>query len=147
MARRGTRAESLPGCPAGFPPVTLDGHLQLGDLADVGGHHALGPDVPGGEHAERPGPGGGEEPESAVLAERHLSDKVTTGVEQARVADRYRRSVPRYLALHHGLGSGARGRAHLRPAGRRGAASGAHLPSPTSIGTPTREPYSVHEPS
>ena len=112
-----------------------------------GGHHALGPDVAGGEHAKRPGPGRREEPEPAVLAERHLGHEIPAGVEQARVADRHRRSVPGDPALHHGLGSGVRRRAHLRSAGRRPATIGGHLPSPTSIGTPTREPYSVHDPS
>src|SRR5712691_4258716 len=105
-------------------PAASDGHLQLGYPADVRGHRALGAHPAGGEHPERPAARGGEEPEAAVVAERHLSDEVTAGVQQTGVAG-----------------------GHGGPAARRAASVLAHLPSPTSIGTPTSEPYSVHDPS
>src|SRR5215472_16702595 len=75
--------------PPGELPA-LDSHLELGDLADVGGYRALGPDVARGEHAQRPRPGRGEEPEPAVLAERYLGHELTTRVEQASIAGRHR---------------------------------------------------------
>ena len=58
------------------------------------------------------------------------------------------------LAFHDRLAAGRGGRAD--PAGGRAAAvtaglaafgDGRHRASPSSIGTPTSEPYSVHEPS
>src|ERR1700729_3849783 len=136
-------------CPAGHKPKTtrLDSHLELGDLADVGGNDALGPDVTGSEHAQRPRPGGGEEPEAAVLAERHLGDEFAARVEQARVADGHSGPVLGHMALHDRLGAGILGRAHRCPACRGAAAVNAHLPSPPPTGTPTREPYSVQDPS
>src|ERR1700728_487518 len=152
MARRRTMPDMLVArwdCPAGHEPETtrLDAHLELGDLADVGGNDALGSDVAGSEHAQRPRTRGGEEPEPAVVAERHLGDKFAARVEQARVADGHSGPVLGHPPLHDRLGAGILGRAHRCPACGGTAALSAHLPSPTSIGTPTREPYSVQDPS
>src|SRR5579871_6564883 len=135
-----------PIAPAQAPKGGSDQELDLGDLADVGGHRLLETQVARGENAQRPLAGGGEEAEAAVLAERHLGDELVVGAEQTRVALGHRGVGAEHLALDD------RFLARLVLGDRHAARGGAtaviaHLPSPSSIGTPTSEPYSVHEPS
>ena len=128
----------LPGC--------SDRHVDLRHLAVVRGDGALAAEPAGGEHAERPRAGRGEEPEAAVLTQRDLGHELVTGAEQPRVAGGHRGAVVGDPALHDRLI--ARRRRDGDTASRRAAAViGAHRASPSSIGTPTSEPYSVHEPS
>src|SRR5215471_20155357 len=124
---------------------SLDRHFHPGDLSDVRRHSALGAHSAGGEHAQRPLSWRGEEAEAAVLAERDLGDELVAGAEQPGVAGGYRRAVAEHAPLDDRLLA-------RRVLGDGHAASGSsaavvHLPSPISIGTPTSEPYSVHEPS
>src|ERR1700678_2526293 len=124
----------------------LDGELDRGDVADVGRDGLLEADAAGREHAQRPVAGGGEEAEAPVLAQRHLGHELVAGAEQAGVAGADRFAAAEHAALDDRLLAGlVLGDGHS--AGRRAAGIVAHLPSPISIGTPTSEPYSVHEPS
>src|SRR5215831_13296992 len=115
-------------------------------VAIVGGHRRVGVHAARREHTHDPGPGGGEEAEPAVL-------------EQPRVAGRWRRPAACHVALDNGLARRA-GRhgdtpggcpAALLGSGRllgpAGLAGRAHRASPSSIGTPTSDPYSVQDPS
>src|ERR1700677_3069684 len=125
----------------------LDGELDRGDVADVGRDGLLEADAAGREHAQRPVAGGGEEAEAAVIAERDLGHELVAGAEQARVAGGNRVAAgPQHVPLDDRLLArlvlGDRHSASGRAAGIV-----AHLPSPISIGTPTSEPYSVHDPS
>src|ERR1700677_1381100 len=116
----------------------LDGELDRGDVADVGRDGLLEADAAGREHAQRPVAGGGEEAEAAVLAERDLGHELVARAE--RVAAAEHAALDDRLLARLVLGD-------RHAAGRRAAGIVAHLPSPISIGTPTSEPYSVHEPS
>src|SRR5215831_7291657 len=131
-------------------------------VAVIGGHRRVGVHAARREHTHGPGPGGGEETEPAVLTQRDLGDELTAVVEQPRVAGRRRRPAACHVALDNGLarrpgchgdtpgrcpaallGSGRL----LGPAGPAGPACRAHRASPSSIGTPTSDPYSVQDPS
>src|ERR1700685_1573582 len=144
---RGRTGNGLPrAAREAVPVLSSDQQLDPGDLADVRGHLLLNADRTRSEDAQRPLARLGEEPERAVLAERHLGDELVAGAEQPGVAARHRGATAEHLALDDRLLA----RLVLRDghsACRRAAAVVAHLPSPSSIGTPTSEPYSVHEPS
>src|ERR1700685_2162705 len=122
----------------------LDGELDRCDVADGGRDGLLEADAAGREHAQRPVAGGGEEAEAAVLAERDLGHELVAGAEQARVAGGDRVAAAEHAALDDRL-LARLVLGDLHAAGRRAAGIVAHLPSPISIGTPTSEPYSVHE--
>ena len=89
---------------------------------------------------------GGDDDVLSQLVERDLGDELVTGAEQPGVAGGDRGAaiadVPLDDRLLARLVLGDR-----HSAGGRAAAVVAHLPSPSSIGTPTSEPYSVHDPS
>src|SRR5579859_5733049 len=130
-----------------------DGDVDRGDLAVAGLDRTLGAHPPGGQDAQRPRTGRGEEPEAAVGAQRDLGHELVTGAEQPRVPGGDRGTLTGDLALHDRLVAGRGGRGD---AARGGAAAvrasarrirSAHRASPSSIGTPTSDPYSVHEPS
>src|SRR3954451_17982775 len=109
--------------------------------ADVGGEDALTP-AHGGQRAQLPLPGGGEEPELALGAGHHLGGELVGRVQQPDVGAGDRGPVVPPRALDHRLGGQV-------DAGEAAALLGgaAHAQAPFSIGTPTREPYSVEEPS
>src|SRR6266567_4166860 len=126
----------------------LDHDVHLGDPPVASGDGPVDADSAGSEHPDGPGAGGGEERELAFRAERHLGDEVPAVVEQPRVPGAHRGAVMYDCSLHHGLAVDVdSGQGRLRAAARRCAASVAHPAAPSSIGTPTSEPYSVHEPS
>jgi selenocysteine lyase/cysteine desulfurase len=142
------RHRTLParGAAAAAAPLWwLQAQFHLGDRAVVRGHRALGAQAAGRENPQGPRARRGEEPEPAVVTERHLGHELVAGAEQPRVPGRDRSAVADHVSLHHGLAASRRARAH--PAGRGAAPVVAHRASPSSIGTPTRDPYSVHEPS
>src|SRR5579862_7690750 len=119
----------------------LDGRY----LAVIRLYRTLGAQAAGGQHAHGPRPGSGEEPEAAVLPQRDLGDELVTGAEQPGVPGSHRGAAVDDPAFHHRLASG--GRRLGGPADRRAAPAGAQRASPSSIGTPTSDPYSVQEPS
>src|SRR6185437_4598480 len=126
--------------------MTSDQELDLGHLADVRGDFLLEAEVTGGQDAEHPLAGSGEEAEAAVLAKRNLGDELVVRAQQPGVALGHRAITAEHLPLDDRLLARlVLGNGHA--ACRRAAAVVAHLPSPSSIGTPTREPYSVHDPS
>src|SRR6266566_3733719 len=127
------------------PASRLDCHLHLGDLADVRRNRTLRAHPAGREHAQRPLAGRGEEPETAVLTERHFGDELVTGAEQPGVARAAGRAVAQHVSLDDRLLAGrVLGDGHAARGRSAAALIRAHLASPSSIGTSTREPYSVH---
>src|SRR5215475_12205942 len=131
-------------CPKSRRKAASDADLQGRAVAVAGGHRLVGADPARRENPHRPGARGGEETEPAVLAQRNLGDELTAVVEQAGIAGRQRRPGPRHVALDDGLTRCAGG--HGRAAGGRPAAlSRAHRASPSSMGTPTSDPYSVQD--
>src|SRR6478609_9842182 len=123
-----------------------DTDLQGRALAVAGGDRLVGADPARHENPHRPAARGGEEAEPAVLAQRDLGDELPAVVEQAGVADRQRRAGPPDVALDDGFarcGGGYGG----APGGRPTALRLAHRASPSSMGTPTSDPYSVQDPS
>ena len=120
------------------PSVDDDGRLVQ---ADVGTDPALTL-ADRGQRTELPVPRGGEEAELALRAGDHLGGELVGGVEQPHVRPGDGGAVVPDLALDDRLGA----QVH---AGQRAALLGraAHAQAPFAIGTPTREPYSVQEPS
>ena len=96
---------------------------------------------PGTECANRPRAGRREEPELAGRRRRHLRGELAGAVEQSHVPDD-RHAVTSHDALDHCFLAG------IDTDRQSTCDSSAHQPSaPSEIGTPTSEPYSVHEPS
>src|ERR1035438_1583841 len=120
-------------------------HLHRRDMVVGRCDGLLGTQAVLGQHAHRPGARRREEPEPAVLAERHLGHEVAALVEQPRVTHGDRHAAPGDLAFHDRLTPCVLGDGYSARWGP--AAFGAHPASPISIGTPTSEPYSVHDPS
>src|SRR4051794_37313257 len=95
----------------------------------------------GGEGAQGPVTGGREEPEAAGRRRHDLGRELTGRVEQPDVGAGQRLAALGHRSLDHGL------LAHVDPlqAQLLGGCS-AHGQTSFSTGTPTSEPYSVHEP-
>src|ERR1700756_69488 len=91
-------------------------------------------------------PGPGEEAEAAVVTEWHFGDELVASAAQPSVARRHRRGATQHAPLDNRFLTGRIG-GDGHAARRRAAAVLTHLPSPSSIGTPTSDPYSVQEPS
>src|SRR5690606_39133478 len=132
-----------------------DRDRDLGQSALLGDDRAVG-GAAGHQRTEGPGALGRVEAELTGGGGRHLRGELAGRVQQTDVA-RHRLAVAGHLALDGGLtGLDRRG---VRAAGLRtahvstpegvwrGRSGGAYLAGPSSIGTPTREPYSVQEPS
>ena len=114
----------------------------LGDLA-VAAATCGPPARPRRQRAHRPRPGRGEEPELPGRRRRHLGGELTAAVEQPDVGAAT--GSPPRVTMPWMTDSLARSTPSSRqPAGLRAAHQ---APSPSSIGTPTSEPHSVHEPS
>ena len=101
----------------------------------------------GGQGAQRPVTVAGEEPEVTGGRGRHLGGELTGAVEEPDVGVAHRRSPP-----DHGPGSPPPWRRRCRrgtgrPPWRRTSGVTLAASSPRATGTPTREPYSVQEPS
>src|SRR5690349_21848756 len=109
--------------------------------ADVGGEGALTL-ADGGQRADLPRARGREEPELALRGGHHLGGELVGRVEQPDVRAGHRGTVVPDLALDHRLAVQVDAREAAALLG-----GSAHAQAPFSIGTPTREPYSVHEPS
>src|ERR1700733_6029398 len=121
--------------------LNLSQELDLGDLADFPGYRLLKGDTAGSEDAQYPLARGGEEAEAAVLAERHFGDELVTAAQEPGVARGHRGAPAEPLPFDDPLLAGLVLR-DGHATSRRAAAVVAHLPSPSSIGTPTSEPYS-----
>src|SRR5215469_8655726 len=136
-------------CSACLTPWMLssNGELKFSDFAGLRRHNLVGSDAAWSEHAKRPAARCRVEREATVLSERDLGDELPVGIEQPGVAGRHRRAAACHVPLHDRLVTGAI--PDLDPAGRSAAAASrclfrsAHLPSPSSIGTLTKDPYSV----
>src|SRR5215475_11393171 len=143
-----------------------DPDLQRRALTVIGGHRRVCGHPARREHTHGPGPRGGEETEPAVLAKRNLGDELSVVVEQPGISGRRRCPVARYVALDDGLARCAGGHGDTsggcsaallclgRLLGRRcclpglsGGLGRVHRASPSSMGTPTSDPYSVQDPS
>src|SRR3569833_550149 len=127
-------------------PVELDGDLEVGDLADLGPHGGVGADPAGREHPYGPLTRCGEEAEDAFVAGHDLAGELAGRVEQPCVRARDNGPLAfdgalddRFVRQVHG--GGQTRRLSGRPAAVR------HFASPSSIGTPMSDPYSVHDPS
>src|SRR5260221_2003147 len=125
----------------------LDSDLQLGDRASARRDGALGPDPAGSQDPKRPVAWRGVEGETAVLAERYLGDELAVGIQQPGVSGRHRRPRARHVPLDHVLVTGSGGYLHAAGPSATTPPPAAHFPAPSSLGTPTREPYSVHQTS
>src|SRR3954453_22489539 len=127
-------AALLPSGGAGGPAGDGRGRLVH---ADVGGEEALAP-ADRGQRAQLPLTRGGEEAELALRAGDHLGGELVGRVQQPDIGTGDGGAVVPDLALDDRLGR----QVHTgqRAALLRGTA---HAQAPFSIGTPTREPYSV----
>src|SRR4051794_3951182 len=109
--------------------------------ADVGGERVLTlPDRR--QRANLPRARSGEEPELALRTGHHLGGELVGRVEEPDVGAGHRSAVVPDLTLDHRLGVQVDAGEAVALLG-----SAAHAQAPFSIGTPTSEPYSVHEPS
>src|SRR6478752_1101993 len=100
----------------------------------------------GCQRAQRPLAVAGEEPEVTAGRGRDLGGELTGAVEQAHVRRTDRLAAAQHLALDDCLildVDAVEGQPALSGAAHQ-ASPGS---SPRATGTPTREPYSVHEPS
>src|SRR5699024_7885429 len=121
--------------------------LDVHDLADLGGHRELAGVALRGKNPYLPRAIGGEEAEGSFITCGDLTDEVVGVAQQAGVGSAQRLSATCHRALDDGLVT----RVDI---GQGDAALGCsttvtHLASasPTSTGTPRREPYSDQEPS
>src|SRR5262245_42804535 len=150
ISKNSTTSASL----AAEAPTTLGGrrsdHDRSGDLdvdlvnARAGRCHAGVAVACGGERAQRPGPRSGEEPEVTGGRRDDLGGELVGRVQQTheRAADRMTRAVDNAAGDHRFLLEVDAGRQRQSLLRCR-----AHNQLPNSIGTPTREPYSVQLPS
>src|SRR3954453_4701654 len=124
-----------------FIPLFGEGDRGFGDLTLRGLHRRLAVALPG-QRAKGPVARTGEEPKLAVRGSDDLGGELPRSVEQPheRTADGL--AASRDGPLNHGF------LCHVDPfSGKPASLCSAHAQTSFSIGTPTSEPYSVHEPS
>src|SRR3954470_8125429 len=124
------------------PTNYLQSERRLGDFALLGFDARVRLGLTRAEGADRPRTRPREEAERAGRRGHDLGGELTRGVEQPHVGTALGLPTTTDRALNDRFGR------HINPFERQVLDwSPAHAQTSFSIGTPTREPYSVHEPS